>query len=156
MEDASMWQGGARARFGAGIVGRFKPARSRVVRTAAEWRALLSAEQFRILREHGTETPCCSPFEKSREHGTYQCAGCNQPLFSSTAKYDSGSGWPSFSAPLEESTATSTDFRLLLPRTEVHCSCCDGHLGHVFKDGPAPSGLRYCINGTALVFVAEE
>lgn len=128
----------------------------RVVKTEAEWQQQLSPEQYRILRRHGTEPAFSSPFEKASDTGTYHCAGCATALFHSTAKYNSGSGWPSFYQCYEHVIATSVDYRMILPRTEIHCACCDGHLGHVFKDGPQPTGLRYCVNGLSLAFVASD
>lgn len=127
-------------------------AKSRIEKTDAEWRRTLTPEQYDIMRRHGTEPPGTSPLDREHGDGTFRCAGCGTPLFSSEHKYDSGSGWPSFFRPLADAVDTSTDFKLLYPRTEVHCAQCGGHLGHVFKDGPAPTGLRYCINGTALTF----
>ncbi|HLJ21717.1 MAG TPA: peptide-methionine (R)-S-oxide reductase MsrB, partial [Stellaceae bacterium] len=105
-----------------------------------------------VLRCHGTEHRGTSPLNKEKRDGTYRCAGCGQPLFSSETKFDSGTGWPSFFAPIEGAVATSRDFKLIYPRTEVHCSRCGGHLGHVFDDGPEPTGKRYCMNGVALQF----
>jgi peptide-methionine (R)-S-oxide reductase len=125
----------------------------RVVKTEAEWQQQLSAEQYRILRRHGTERAFSSPLEKADEPGLYHCAGCHAALFSSSTKYHSGSGWPSFYQTFDCAIATSMDFRLIVPRTEIHCAQCGGHLGHVFKDGPPPTGQRYCVNGTALTFV---
>lgn len=126
-----------------------------IEKTDAEWRRTLTPEQYDILRRHGTEPPGSSALDREHGAGTFRCAGCGVPLFSSEHKYDSGSGWPSFFQPLAETVGTSVDFKLLYPRTEVHCARCGGHLGHVFKDGPAPTGLRYCINGTALTFEGE-
>ena len=117
-----------------------------------EWRARLSPEQFRILRDHGTERAFSSPLDTESRAGTFHCAGCDLPLFSSKTKYDSGTGWPSFWKPIDNAIRTARDYKLLLPRTEVHCRRCGGHLGHVFKDGPQPTGLRYCMNGGAMVF----
>ncbi len=125
-------------------------------KTDAEWQQILSPEQYRILRRHGTEPAFSSPLERADDRGTYHCAGCKSPLFSSTAKYHSGSGWPSFYQCFDHAVATAMDFRLILPRTEVHCACCNGHLGHLFKDGPEPTGLRYCVNGVSLTFVTGE
>ena len=124
-----------------------------VTKSDAEWREILTKDQFYVLRKHGTERPRSSPLDKTYERGAYQCAGCNQKLFSSDAKFDSGTGWPSFFEPIEGAVSTSTDSSLLMSRTEVHCSTCGGHLGHVFDDGPKPTGRRYCMNGVALNFV---
>jgi peptide-methionine (R)-S-oxide reductase len=123
-----------------------------VTRSEAEWRQRLTPSQFYVLRQHGTERPGSSALDKERATGTYHCAGCDLPLFSSTTKFDSGTGWPSFWAPLEQAVGTSEDRTLFVVRTEVHCRRCGGHLGHVFEDGPRPTGLRYCMNGVALVF----
>ena len=117
-----------------------------------EWRKRLTPEQHAVLRRHATERAGTSPLDKRYDPGTYVCAGCGQKLFASDTKYDSRSGWPSFWAPLEGAVGTTTDYKLLYPRTEVHCSRCGGHLGHVFEDGPAPTGQRYCMNGVALSF----
>jgi peptide-methionine (R)-S-oxide reductase len=120
----------------------------------AEWRARLTPAQFAVLRKHGTERARSSPLDKEHRNGIYACAGCDLPLFDSAAKFDSGTGWPSFTGPLEGAVATSKDRTLLLfVRTEVHCRRCGGHLGHVFEDGPQPTGLRYCMNGVALKFL---
>jgi peptide-methionine (R)-S-oxide reductase len=124
-----------------------------IVRSEEEWRRLLTPAQFRVLREHDTERPRSSPLNQEHRAGTYFCAGCDLPIFSSETKFDSGTGWPSFWAPLAGSVGTSEDRRLFLNRTEVHCRRCGGHLGHVFEDGPPPTGLRYCLNGIALNFV---
>nr|WP_246163842.1 peptide-methionine (R)-S-oxide reductase MsrB [Roseospira marina] len=118
----------------------------------AAWKDDLTPEQFRVLREQGTERPFSHPLNDEKRPGLFHCAGCGTPLFDASAKYDSGSGWPSFFQPLEGAVGTSTDHVLLSPRTEVHCAQCGGHLGHVFDDGPAPTGQRYCMNGTALAF----
>jgi peptide-methionine (R)-S-oxide reductase len=123
-----------------------------VTHTDAQWRALLTPEQYAVLRGHGTESPGSSPLEAEHRKGTYTCAGCELALFSSTAKFDSGTGWPSFYEPLPHAVETSSDYSLVLPRTEVHCSRCGGHLGHVFDDGPPPTGERYCMNGVAMKF----
>jgi peptide-methionine (R)-S-oxide reductase len=123
------------------------------VRTEEQWRALLTPAQYRVLREHGTERAGSSPLDKVYDPGTYHCAGCDQPLFSSETKFDSHTGWPSFHTPLDGAVGTSEDRSFLMKRTEVHCSRCGGHLGHVFEDGPPPTGLRYCMNGVALKFV---
>lgn len=118
----------------------------------AEWRKRLTAEQYYILRKNGTETPYTSPLNKERRKGTFVCAADGLALFSSVTKYDSKTGWPSFWKPLPGALGTSTDFEAGFPRTEVHCARCGGHLGHVFDDGPRPTGKRYCINGDALLF----
>lgn len=121
-----------------------------------EWRKLLTPKQYDVLRKHGTEAPNSSPLESEQRKGTYLCAGCRLALFSSTTKYHSGTGWPSFYQPLPHAIETSKDFDLIVPRVEVHCSRCGGHLGHVFDDGPKPTGLRYCMNGVALTFEEEK
>ncbi len=137
------------------VVGAAAGQPARIERPDAEWRRRLSAAAYRVLRHEGTEAPHSSPLNQEKRTGIYHCAGCDLPLFGSTAKYDSGTGWPSFHTALPDAIATRTDFKLLLPRTEYHCSRCGGHQGHVFDDGPAPSGRRYCNNGVALHFVAE-
>jgi len=118
----------------------------------AEWRQALSPEQYRVLREHGTERAGTSPLDKEYGKGTFLCGGCELALFSSDTKFDSRTGWPSFYAPLENAVGTTTDRGFFMVRTEVHCRRCGGHLGHVFDDGPQPTGLRYCMNGAALKF----
>ncbi|MBV1704139.1 MAG: peptide-methionine (R)-S-oxide reductase MsrB, partial [Hyphomicrobiales bacterium] len=123
-----------------------------VTHTDGEWRKLLSPAQFDVLRRAGTEPPFSSPLDHETKSGLYACAGCALDLYSSKTKYDSGTGWPSFWAPLKDAVATSSDTSLLMQRTEVHCRRCGGHLGHVFNDGPQPTGLRYCMNGLALTF----
>ena len=123
-----------------------------VTRSDAEWRKLLSAEQYAVLRQSGTERPFTSPLLHEKRRGTYACAGCDLDLFSSTTKYDSKTGWPSFWAPLERAVETSPDTSYGMVRTAVHCRRCGGHLGHVFEDGPRPTGLRYCMNGVAMTF----
>lgn len=115
----------------------------------------LSPEQFHVLREHGTERPGTSPLDHEKRPGMFRCSGCGQPLFSSDTKFESDTGWPSFTAPLEQAVETTTDSSLFMERTQVHCARCGGHLGHVFPDGPRPTGLRYCINGIALGFEPE-
>ena len=119
----------------------------------AQWHQLLTDEQFDVLRREGTERPFSSPLNNEHRNGRFACAGCQLPLFSSAAKFDSGTGWPSFTAPLAGAVETSRDSSLGMERNEVHCHRCGGHLGHVFDDGPAPTGLRYCMNGVAMVFV---
>jgi peptide-methionine (R)-S-oxide reductase len=123
-----------------------------VVHTDAEWRKLLTAEQYAVLREDGTEIPFTSPLLHEHRRGVFACAGCGLDLFSSETKFDSGTGWPSFWAPLANAVTTHEDLSYGMVRTAVTCRRCDGHLGHVFKDGPKPTGLRYCINGVALAF----
>ena len=123
-----------------------------VTRTEAEWRKRLNAEQYRIMREHGTERPgSCALLHESRQ-GTFACAGCDTPLFASTLKFESGTGWPSFNDPLPGAVETTTDRSFGMERVAVHCATCGSHLGHVFPDGPPPTGQRYCINGVALNF----
>ena len=118
----------------------------------AEWKRDLTAEQYRILRQHGTERAGTSPLNAEKRQGVYRCAGCGAELFDSATKYESGSGWPSFFAPKTDAVDTSLDRSMLMTRTEVHCAKCGGHLGHVFPDGPDPTGERYCMNGVALAF----
>lgn len=125
----------------------------RVVKTPEEWRKVLTPEQFYILREEGTERPFTSPLNNEKRKGTFVCAGCELPLFKSDTKYESGTGWPSFWAPIPGALATKVDYKLIAPRTEYHCRRCDGHQGHVFDDGPKPTGQRYCNNGVALKFI---
>jgi peptide-methionine (R)-S-oxide reductase len=117
-----------------------------------EWRRRLTPEQFYVLRQHGTERASTSPLDKEYRKGTFHCAGCGQALFASDTKFDSRTGWPSFFQPIEGAVATSEDNALFMKRTEVHCANCGGHLGHVFEDGPKPTGLRYCMNGVAMAF----
>jgi len=125
-----------------------------ITKTDEEWRALLTPEQYNVLRKEATEPPFKNAYYNNKSHGDYLCAGCDLPLFSSDAKYDSHTGWPSFWKPMNDSAVrTKTDYKLLYPRTEVHCRRCGGHLGHIFDDGPPPTYLRYCINSTALKFV---
>lgn len=135
-----------------GLSGRQAEAAFAVTRSDAEWRKLLTPEQYRVLRQEGTERAWTSPLDKEKRAGTYHCAGCEQALFSSQTKYDSGTGWPSFYAPISGAVGTKPDRGIFGIRTEVHCSRCGGHLGHVFDDGPQPTGKRYCMNGVAMVF----
>lgn len=124
--------------------------------TDAEWKNRLNPESYRVLREHKTEPAGSSPLNQEKRVGVYHCAGCDWPLYSSSHKYESGSGWPSFYQPInDQAVATRTDYSLIVPRTEVHCANCGGHLGHVFDDGPPPTGKRYCMNGIAMVFMPE-
>ena len=124
-----------------------------LTKTEAEWREILTPEQFNVLRKHGTERAHTSPLDKEYGKGTFVCAACEQPLFSSETKFNSGTGWPSFYAPIEGGIGTSIDKSFFMTRIEVHCSRCGGHLGHVFNDGPKPTGQRYCMNGVALKFI---
>jgi peptide-methionine (R)-S-oxide reductase len=123
-----------------------------IEKTEAEWRALLSPHEYAVLREEDTEYPGTSPLLAEKRAGTFACRGCELPLFDAATKYESHTGWPSFWQPLDDAVASSTDFKLGYARTEVHCRRCGGHLGHIFDDGPPPTGLRYCINGLALSF----
>jgi peptide-methionine (R)-S-oxide reductase len=124
--------------------------------TPAQWRKRLSADAFSVLRQEGTERPGTSPLLREKRAGTYVCAGCALPVYASRTKYDSGTGWPSFWAAIPGATGTSTDYKIGIARTEVHCKRCGGHLGHIFDDGPRPTGKRHCINGVALRFVAAR
>jgi peptide-methionine (R)-S-oxide reductase len=153
-----------RRRFAAALAGVFAFARSasakdepkrtdRITLSDAEWQKRLTAEQYQVLRREATERAGTSPFNDEKRKGTFICAGCALPLFKSETKYESGTGWPSFYDFIPGSLGTKTDFALILPRTEYHCARCDGHQGHVFDDGPKPTGKRYCNNGVALKFV---
>lgn len=123
-----------------------------IVRTEAEWRNKLSKTEYYVMREEGTERPGSSPLDKIYDEGTYHCKGCEQALYSSQAKYDSGTGWPSFYDVLPDAIQTKEDNTLFSRRTECHCDRCGSHLGHIFKDGPQPTGLRHCLNGVSLIF----
>ena len=126
----------------------------KIVKTDEEWKKLLAPEAYQVLRHEHTERPFTDNMHDSKRDGVYSCAGCNLPLFSSEHKFDSGTGWPSFWQPIDPKVVESTtDYKFIFPRTEVHCARCEGHQGHIFKDGPKPTGLRYCINGVALKFV---
>ncbi len=126
-----------------------------VTKTPEEWKKALTPEQHYVLREHGTERAGTSPLDKTYATGTYVCAGCDLPLFASDTKFDSRTGWPSFFAPMDKAVGTTTDRSLFMTRTEVHCNQCGGHLGHVFDDGPQPTGQRYCMNGVAMKFIPK-
>ena len=150
--------------FGLGLAGKAARAAGKEAATSsvpklershAEWKKLLTAEQYDVLFEEGTEPPGSSPLDHEKRTGTFVCAACFLPLFASSAKFDSGTGWPSFYQPIDDHVETRRDFKLILPRTEYHCARCGGHQGHVFHDGPPPTGLRYCNNGVALRFVVE-
>ena len=123
-----------------------------ITKLPQEWRQALTAEQYRVLRDHGTERPGSSPMLKEDRNGIYRCAGCGEAVYASDARFDSGTGWPSFTASVDDNVETKTDRSLLMARTEVHCAKCGGHLGHRFADGPGPTGMRHCINGCALRF----
>jgi peptide-methionine (R)-S-oxide reductase len=127
----------------------------KVSKSEEEWKQELTPEQFKVLRKHGTEPAGTSPLDKNYDKGTYVCAACGHPLFSSETKFNSGTGWPSFYASMDDAIETSVDKKLFMTRTEVHCSNCGSHLGHVFGDGPKPTGQRYCMNGVSLEFKPE-
>ena len=128
----------------------------KVIKSNKEWKKILTADQYYILRQEGTEHPYISPLDNEKRQGEYLCAGCKTALFNSKMKYDSGTGWPSFFEHYPNVIATKLDFKLLLPRTEYHCAVCEGHQGHVFNDGPPPTGKRYCNNGAGLTFVPKS
>jgi len=128
----------------------------KISRSEAQWKKLLTPAQYDVLRREGTEAPFSSPLDQEKRGGMFVCVACDLPLFLSTFKFDSGTGWPSFYAALPGHVETRTDYKLLTPRTEYHCARCGGHHGHVFDDGPKPTGLRYCNNGVALKFIADK
>jgi len=128
----------------------------KITKTKSQWRDMLSPQQFDVLRNEATEPPFSSPLNKQYDNGQYVCAGCALPLFESTSKFDSGTGWPSFYTPIEGHTEIKRDFKMILPRSEYHCMRCGGHQGHVFNDGPEPTGQRWCNNGVALQFIAAS
>ncbi|KAI9009045.1 methionine-R-sulfoxide reductase [Hyaloraphidium curvatum] len=127
-----------------------------VQKTDEEWKSILTPEAYYVLRKHGTEYAGTSPLNREKRTGIFHCGGCGAPLFESSTKYESGSGWPSFWAPIDGAIETSTDYKIGYARTEVHCAACHGHLGHVFRDGPKPTGQRYCMNGVAMKFVPKD
>lgn len=141
------------AYFGAGIRKSWSDDKGfEIVKTEAEWKKILTPNQFAVLRKHATEKAGTSPLLKEARTGTYNCAGCDLPLYKSEDKYDSGTGWPSFTRSIENAIGTKEDNTLFVTRTEAHCRRCGGHLGHIFDDGPKPTGMRHCINGIALTF----
>lgn len=127
-----------------------------IMKTDAEWQKILTPEQYYVLRKHGTERAGTSPLDKNYAAGDYNCAACDLPLYSSETKFNSGTGWPSFFKPMDNAVGTSVDKSFFTTRTEVHCRRCGGHLGHVFEDGPEPTGLRYCMNGVSLKFMPKQ
>ena len=145
------------AAAGALSIARAKPSgKFEVTKTEEQWREILTPDQFDILRRQGTERAGASPLNREKRPGTFTCAGCDLPVYSSDTKFESGTGWPSFWKPLDNAVETTTDRKFFMTRTEVHCRRCGGHLGHVFEDGPKPTGLRYCMNGVAMKFVATS
>ncbi len=158
MNRRSLLLGGAAALAGAGATSAFSRVSVHaaetfeIMRTDEEWRRLLTPEQYDVLREHGTEPAGSSPLDRQNQAGLFLCAACDLPVFSSADKFDSGTGWPSFTQPIQGAIGTAEDRGWFATRTEVHCRRCGGHLGHVFDDGPKPTGLRYCMNGVAMKF----
>lgn len=158
MNRRSLLLGGTGALIGAGTLGFLRPIpahatpRFEVEHTDPEWRRLLNPAQYEVLRQHGTERAGSSPLDHEGRAGTFACAGCDLPVYRSAEKFDSGTGWPSFTRPIEDAVRTSEDRGWLTTRTEIHCRRCGGHLGHLFDDGPKPAGLRYCMNGVAMTF----
>jgi len=136
--------------FATGTPGTFE-----ITKTPQEWKAVLSEQQYYVLRDHGTERPGSSPLDKNYAAGMYHCAGCDLPLYASDTKFDSGTGWPSFWQAIDNAVGTTVDKSFFMTRTEVHCRRCGGHLGHIFDDGPKPTGMRHCINGVALKFIPK-
>ena len=132
------------------------PESKRITRSDAEWKKQLTPAQYHVLREEGTERPFSSPLNNEKRPGRFVCAACQHPLFTTEMKFDSGTGWPSYFTTLPEAFGTTTDYKLLFPRTEYHCARCGGHHGHIFSDGPAPTGKRYCTTGVALAFVPAD
>ncbi len=145
--------GGAARTMGADPKPKAAPGTAKVSFSDTEWKARLTPDQYRVLRREGTESPGTSELNREKRKGTYHCAGCELPLFTSEAKYESGTGWPSFYAAIPGRLGTRTDYKIIFPRVEYHCARCGGHQGHVFDDGPKPTGKRYCNNGVALKFV---
>ena len=144
---------GALAALGAGAAATRARA-FEITRTDAEWRSMLTPLEYRVMRQEGTERAFSSPLDKFYEAGTYHCRGCDLPLYPSSTKYDSGTGWPSFWAALPDAIGTKPDYKMIVRRTECHCRRCGSHLGHIFSDGPQPTGQRHCLNGVSLVFRA--
>jgi len=144
---------GAAGYFGTGWVAKASEGEFEIQKTSEEWKAILSEMQYAVLREEATERPFTSPLNDEKRVGNFHCAGCDLPLYASSTKFESGTGWPSFYDALPDAVGTKEDNSFLMKRTEVHCRRCGGHLGHIFNDGPAPTGLRHCINGVSLTFV---
>ncbi len=162
MNRRSLLLGGAAALIGTETINSLLPfpaqaaERFEVTRTDEHWRRTLTPDQYKVLRKHGTERAGSSPLDRENRTGTFACAGCDLPVYRSADKFDSGTGWPSFTRPIEGAVGTSEDRGWLGTRTEIHCRRCGGHLGHVFNDGPKPTGLRYCMNGVAMKFEAAK